>query len=89
MTNESLRSISSLPKLEILVMVGCLSVDDVGLQYLEHGCPSLKVLVIKCSIILFWHDMLHKLKQISKSQSACIVILYCPSLCDFECVVGT
>lgn len=45
-TNESLRSISSLPKLEILVMVGCLSVDDVGLQYLEHGCPSLKELDI-------------------------------------------
>uniref|UniRef100_A0A9I9DA16 F-box/LRR-repeat protein 15-like leucin rich repeat domain-containing protein n=1 Tax=Cucumis melo TaxID=3656 RepID=A0A9I9DA16_CUCME len=43
-TNESLRSISSLPKLETLVMAGCLSVDDAGLQYLEHGCPFLKEL---------------------------------------------
>lgn len=53
MTNESLRAVASLPKLEVLIMVGCLSVDDVGLQYLEHGCPSLKVLMIKCSMILF------------------------------------
>ncbi|XP_022969433.1 F-box/LRR-repeat protein 3 isoform X1 [Cucurbita maxima] len=45
-TNESLRAVASLPKLEVLIMVGCLSVDDVGLQYLEHGCPSLKELDI-------------------------------------------
>lgn len=66
MTNESLRSISSLPKLETLVMAGCLSVDDAGLQYLEHGCPFLKVLMIKCSIVLFWHDTFHKLEQTGK-----------------------
>ncbi|KAA0050922.1 F-box/LRR-repeat protein 3 [Cucumis melo var. makuwa] len=51
-TNESLRSISSLPKLETLVMAGCLSVDDAGLQYLEHGCPFLKELDIsRCDAI--------------------------------------
>ncbi|KGN66042.1 F-box/LRR-repeat protein 3 isoform X1 [Cucumis sativus] len=69
-TNESLRSISSLPKLETLVMAGCLSVDDAGLQFLEHGCPFLKKLDIsRCdgissyglTSILRGHDGLEQL----------------------------
>lgn len=48
-TSESLRSISTMQKLEVLVMVGCGLVDDVGLHYLENGCPSLQVIdVSRC-----------------------------------------
>ncbi|XP_050224907.1 F-box/LRR-repeat protein 3 [Mercurialis annua] len=41
-TNETLRSIASLRKLEVLAMVGCALVDDVGCQFLENGCPLLE-----------------------------------------------
>ncbi|XP_027188211.1 F-box/LRR-repeat protein 3 isoform X2 [Cicer arietinum] len=43
-TSESLRSIASLLKLEVFIMVGCYLVDDVGLRFLEKGCPLLKEL---------------------------------------------
>lgn len=43
LTNDSLCSIATLAKLESLVMVGCPCVDDVGLRFLENGCPLLKV----------------------------------------------
>lgn len=42
-TSSSLSSIAMLPKLESLIMVGCVSVDDAGLLSLSNGCPSLKV----------------------------------------------
>lgn len=45
-TNDSVRSIALLPKLQVLDMVSCPLVDDVGLQYLENGSPSLQVLVL-------------------------------------------
>jgi F-box and leucine-rich repeat protein 2/20 len=45
--NESLRSISSLEKLEELAMVGCSCIDDVGLELLSKGSNSLQV-------ITFW-----------------------------------
>ncbi|KAJ8443509.1 hypothetical protein Cgig2_016992 [Carnegiea gigantea] len=41
-TSSSLSSIAMLPKLESLIMVGCVSVDDAGLLSLSNGCPSLK-----------------------------------------------
>lgn len=47
-TNESLRSIASLPKLEELVMVGCPLVNDMGFQFLENGCSLLQVLSFPC-----------------------------------------
>ncbi|KAI7733479.1 hypothetical protein M8C21_033719, partial [Ambrosia artemisiifolia] len=48
-SNESLRSISSLEKLEVLLMVGCGLVSDDGLRFLGNGCPSLQVLdVSRC-----------------------------------------
>jgi F-box/leucine-rich repeat protein 2/20 len=47
-TSESLRSIASLPKLEDLAMVGCPFVNDVGLQFLENGCPLLQVPYFQC-----------------------------------------
>ncbi|KAJ6995940.1 hypothetical protein D5086_009786 [Populus alba] len=51
-TNESLRSIASLPKLEDLAMVGCPFVNDVGLQFLENGCPLLqKIDVARCDCV--------------------------------------
>ncbi|XP_052118485.1 F-box/LRR-repeat protein 3 isoform X2 [Arachis duranensis] len=51
-TSESLRSIASLLYLEVLVMVGCSLVDDVGLRYLENGCPLLKTIdVSRCNCI--------------------------------------
>ncbi|XP_012088969.1 F-box/LRR-repeat protein 3 isoform X2 [Jatropha curcas] len=43
-TSESLRSVASLPKLEVLAIVGCSLVDDIGLQFLENACPSLQEL---------------------------------------------
>ncbi|XP_058084377.1 F-box/LRR-repeat protein 3 isoform X2 [Magnolia sinica] len=43
-TNHSLRSIASLPKLEALSMVGCSFFDDDGLDYLGNGSPSLQEL---------------------------------------------
>lgn len=43
MTSESLRSIASLPKLEVLAMVSCPLVDDLGVQFLENACPLLQV----------------------------------------------
>lgn len=46
MTSESVRSIASLPKLEVLTMMGCSLVGDVGLQFLENGCPLLQVSVL-------------------------------------------
>lgn len=72
MTNESLRSIASLPKLEVLVLAGCLSIDDVGLQYLEHGCPFLKVL-IECGIFLFGIVCYINWSKLA-SRSTCLVI---------------
>ncbi|GJV53926.1 F-box/LRR-repeat protein 3 [Tanacetum coccineum] len=48
-SNESLRSISSLKKLETLLMVGCGLVGDEGLGFIGNGCSSLKVLdVSRC-----------------------------------------
>ncbi|KAG2278568.1 hypothetical protein Bca4012_041110 [Brassica carinata] len=48
-TNDSIRSIALLPKLEVLDMVNCPLVDDDGLQYLENGCPSLQEIdVTRC-----------------------------------------
>ncbi|KAK2966386.1 hypothetical protein RJ640_013696 [Escallonia rubra] len=43
-SSESLRSISSMQKLEVLAMVGCHIVDDDGLGFLGSGCPSLQEL---------------------------------------------
>ncbi|KAI9072954.1 hypothetical protein K1719_045083 [Acacia pycnantha] len=52
LTSESLKSIASLPKLELLVMVGCSFVDDVGLRFLEKGCPHLKAIdVSRCDFV--------------------------------------
>ncbi|GKD90785.1 F-box/LRR-repeat protein 3 [Tanacetum coccineum] len=45
-SNESLRSISSLKKLETLLMVGCGLVGDEGLGFIGNGCSSLKVLTL-------------------------------------------
>uniref|UniRef100_A0A7N0VN47 F-box/LRR-repeat protein 15-like leucin rich repeat domain-containing protein n=1 Tax=Kalanchoe fedtschenkoi TaxID=63787 RepID=A0A7N0VN47_KALFE len=51
-TNESLKSISSLQKLEVLGMVRCQFVDDAGLEYLGTGCPSLQIVDIsRCKSI--------------------------------------
>lgn len=51
-TSESLRSIASLPKLEVLLMAGCPLIDDYGLQFLENGCPSLQVIdVSRCGCV--------------------------------------
>ena len=36
-TNDSVRSIALLPKLEVLYMVSCPLIDDAWLQYLENG----------------------------------------------------
>nr|XP_043624792.1 F-box/LRR-repeat protein 3 [Erigeron canadensis] len=48
-SNESLRSISGLRKLEVLLMVGCGLVSDEGLDFIGNGCPSLQVLdVSRC-----------------------------------------
>ncbi|XP_028779543.1 F-box/LRR-repeat protein 3-like isoform X2 [Neltuma alba] len=52
LTSESLKSIASLSKLELLVMVGCSFVDDVGLRFLEKGCPLLKAIdVSRCDFV--------------------------------------
>ncbi|CAM8965842.1 unnamed protein product [Rhodiola kirilowii] len=51
-TNESLRSISSLQKLEDLGMVKCPFVDDAGLEFLGKGCPLLQTVNIsRCKSI--------------------------------------
>lgn len=48
-SNESLRSVSRLKKLEALVMMGCGLVGDEGLHFLGNGCHSLQVLdVTRC-----------------------------------------
>ncbi|CAE6123355.1 unnamed protein product [Arabidopsis arenosa] len=48
-TNDSIRSIALLPKLEVLDMVSCPLIDDAGLQFLENGSPSLQeVDVTRC-----------------------------------------
>nr|VDD39093.1 unnamed protein product [Brassica oleracea] len=48
-TNDSVRSIALLPKLEVLDMVSCPLIDDAGLHYLENGSPSLKEIdVTRC-----------------------------------------
>lgn len=73
-------SVASLPKLEVLVMAGCLSIDDTGLHYLEHGCPILKVLTNKCSMILFLHNMLHKLEKTSKMSELVLLLMGCRNL---------
>lgn len=42
-------------RLEILQMVGCGSVDDVGLRFIANGCPSLKVrLNFEYFVASFW-----------------------------------
>ncbi|CAL9120586.1 unnamed protein product [Musa textilis] len=41
-TNSSVKSISSLGKLEVLSMVGCSNIDDEGLQFLSDGSNSLR-----------------------------------------------
>ncbi|XP_021283032.1 F-box/LRR-repeat protein 3, partial [Herrania umbratica] len=45
-TNESLHSIASLLKLEVLGLVACPLIDDAGLQFIGHGCPLLKVIEV-------------------------------------------
>ncbi|KAJ4900653.1 F-box family protein [Raphanus sativus] len=53
-TNDSVRSIALLPKLQVLDMVSCPLVDDVGLQYLENGSPSLQEIdVTRCDRVTF------------------------------------
>lgn len=42
-SNESLRSISTLEKLEELAMVACSCIDDEGLELLSRGSNSLQV----------------------------------------------
>ena len=42
MTNESLYSIASLLKLEVLGLMACPLIADVGLQFIERGCPFSK-----------------------------------------------
>lgn len=44
--NESLRSISSLEKLEELAMVCCSCIDDDGLELLGKGSNSLQVITV-------------------------------------------
>jgi F-box/leucine-rich repeat protein 2/20 len=48
-TNDSIRSIALLVKLEVLDMVSCPLIDDGGLQFLENGSPSLQVLTLPSS----------------------------------------
>ncbi|KAJ1417153.1 Leucine-rich repeat [Sesbania bispinosa] len=51
-TSESMRSIASLLKLEVFIMVGCDLVDDAGLRFLEKGCPQLKAVdVSRCNCV--------------------------------------
>ncbi|KAE8010272.1 hypothetical protein FH972_006657 [Carpinus fangiana] len=51
-TCESLRSIASLPRLEVLALVGCPFVDYVGLRFLENRCPLLQVIdVSRCDLV--------------------------------------
>jgi hypothetical protein len=45
-SNESLRSLSTLEKLEDIAMVGCLFIDDDGLQMLRAG-NSLQVVTLQ------------------------------------------
>lgn len=53
-TNDSIRSIALLPKLEALEMVNCPLIDDDGLAYLENGCPSLQEIdVTRCERVSF------------------------------------
>ncbi|GAA0141599.1 hypothetical protein LIER_35418 [Lithospermum erythrorhizon] len=48
-TNEALRSIANVQRLELLAMVACRRVDDGGMHYIGNGCPSLRVLdVSRC-----------------------------------------
>lgn len=42
-TSDSIQAIGTLQKLEVLAMAGCGLVDDNGLRFLGHGCPSLQV----------------------------------------------
>lgn len=48
-TNDSIRSIALLLKLEVLDMVSCPLIDDAGLQFLENGSPSLQVITLLSS----------------------------------------
>ncbi len=66
-TSESLRSIASLPKLEVLLMAGCPFVDDYGLQFLESGCPSLQVkyFIVEYYILEILGLTLEQFKQIN------------------------
>ncbi|KAL5783857.1 hypothetical protein ACOSP7_008886 [Xanthoceras sorbifolium] len=51
-TSDSICSIATLPILENLAMIGCPLVDDVGLQYLENGCPLLQAIdVSRCGSV--------------------------------------
>jgi F-box/leucine-rich repeat protein 2/20 len=47
-SNESLRSLSTLKKLEDIVMVGCLFIDDDGLQMLSAGNSLQSIDVSRC-----------------------------------------
>lgn len=85
MTNESLRTIATLQKLEVLAMVGCPLVDDVGLQFLENGCPLLQVIdssPIKFSLILM---IVHKTMMQTKCLTMeCNLLLCFSSLGKFS-----
>jgi hypothetical protein len=58
-SNESLRSLSTLKKLEDIAMVGCLFIDDDGLQMLSAG-NSLQVITLQgcrsCMIHFVYYD---------------------------------
>ncbi|XP_071716848.1 F-box/LRR-repeat protein 3-like [Rutidosis leptorrhynchoides] len=52
LSNESLRSISNMKKLQVLSMVGCGLVSDEGLHFIGNGCPSLQTIdVSRCEHI--------------------------------------
>ncbi|WOL12170.1 hypothetical protein Cni_G20935 [Canna indica] len=69
-SNKSIQSISSLVKLEVLSMVGCSYIDDEGLEFLNNGTNSLRVIdVSRCdnvtssglTSVIEWHKRLQKL----------------------------
>ena len=53
MGNESLRSISTLEKLEELAMVGCSCIDDEGLELLSKGSDALQVTTLWDAKLLY------------------------------------
>lgn len=82
-TNESLRSLSTLEKLEEITMVCCLFIDDDGLQMLSAG-NSLKVIPCTYADLVWIHFVYYDVNFLWYLCAYCIFNLICSRVLMYQ-----